>query len=86
MYDFYITAAKTIYHGTVREADLVKLWKFFYKIAHGYHAKVFELAGGSLIAERNERFVMLQVIESNHVSPSCDFHFGIEDAMDLTFW
>ena len=82
---FKISTETAIESGIVSRAELPELLFFFKSAARGRSAKVFHLACGLLIAERDEHFVTLSVTYTDLIIPSRNVFESIEDAMANTF-
>ena len=85
MLEFTISTDTAIERGIVSRAELPELLSFFEAAAHGHSAKAFPLAGGLLIAERDDMFVTLSVSLTERAIPSRCVFDCLEDAMANTF-
>ena len=81
MISFTISTDTAIERGIVGRAELPELLSFFKAAAHGHSAKTTLLAGGLMIAERDERFVTLSITHIEHTIPSRSVFECLEDAM-----
>ena len=85
MISFTISTDTAIERGIVGREELPELLSFFKAAAHGHSARTFLLAGGLMIAERDEMFVTLSITHIEHTIPSRSVFECLEDAMANTF-
>ena len=85
MYSFTISTDTAIERGIVGRSELPELLHFFMSAARGHAARTFRMAGGLMIAERDDRFVTLSVSFTEQAIPSRCIFESIEDAMANTF-
>ena len=85
MYSFTISTDTAIERGIVSRAELPELLSFFKAAAHGHSAKAFHLAGGLLIAERDDMFVTLSITHTDNTIPSRCVFDCLADAMARTY-
>ena len=85
MIGFTISTDTAIERGIVGRSELPELLHFFMSAARGHAARTFRMAGGLMIAERDDRFVTLSVSFTEQAIPSRCIFESIEDAMANTF-
>ena len=85
MIGFTISTDTAIERGIVGRSELPELLHFFMSAARGHAARTFRMAGGLMIAERDDRFVTLSVSFTEQEIPSRCVFESIEDAMANTF-
>ena len=83
--EFVISTDTAIERGIVSRAELPELLHFFMSAARGHAARTFRMAGGMMIAERDDRFVTLSVSCTEQAIPSRCVFESIKDAMANTF-
>ena len=83
--EFVIYTDSAIERGIVSRSELPELLHFFKSAARRHFAKAFHLAGGLLIAERDDHFVTLSVSLTDYSIPSRCVFDSLEDAMARTF-